>query len=421
MAAAGNLDWLYHLLGYSLAAAGALLLLWALFWDRSRGRRRCPKCWYDMRGVPGPKCPECGREAAKEAALTRTRRHPRRAAIAVVLGIAGYTAAVVPRFRDHGWVGLVPMTYLALAAPPETPDPWAGRPTSAAPTTHALLNAEAWRRVEEGSTWLWQSQVFIERVMSAERIDPRRFLRVPETWPMCVPVPCIVSADVGNLTLSVISVPGSTKVSPLSATWKAVPQSTWMLPALEVPSTSIGAVIEFRAPRPGGFAGVGPVVYRTRQFAPIEARVPFADFMTRVDSPEAAAAVREVLCPYLAERNGRLELILFNRSDTDERIVLPFLVGFICEVRFGDRVLRCKRDVAPHGPFEKLMWSASRIDCSGEDIDRIRAGQATITVRGDYEGAMNVYTSNPFQPPVRECWTGEFTVPLTIMADPRTK
>src|SRR5438309_1158927 len=56
-----NLDWLLTLLGYTLAAAGALLLLWSLFHDRPKGRRRCPRCWYDMRGVPSLLCPECGR------------------------------------------------------------------------------------------------------------------------------------------------------------------------------------------------------------------------------------------------------------------------------------------------------------------------------------------------------------------------
>ncbi len=74
MPSAANLDWLYHTLGWTLAAAGVALLTWALFWDRSRGRRRCPKCWYSMEGVPGLRCPECGREVGREALLYRTRR-----------------------------------------------------------------------------------------------------------------------------------------------------------------------------------------------------------------------------------------------------------------------------------------------------------------------------------------------------------
>jgi hypothetical protein len=102
MSAAGNLDWLYHALGWTLAAAGLLLLLWSLFWDRSRGRRRCPKCWYDMAGLPGLKCPECGREARRERLFHRTRRRPKAAILAVVL-ILGAAAIPVVAFFSRGW------------------------------------------------------------------------------------------------------------------------------------------------------------------------------------------------------------------------------------------------------------------------------------------------------------------------------
>jgi len=51
-----------------------ILLAWALPGDRARGRRRCPKCWYDMAGTPGLVCPECGKDARREARLGRARR-----------------------------------------------------------------------------------------------------------------------------------------------------------------------------------------------------------------------------------------------------------------------------------------------------------------------------------------------------------
>ena len=42
--------WAATIGGWLLAAAGFALFAWALFRDRSRGRKRCPKCWYDMTG-----------------------------------------------------------------------------------------------------------------------------------------------------------------------------------------------------------------------------------------------------------------------------------------------------------------------------------------------------------------------------------
>ena len=77
--------WLYLPLA-ALALCGLIGILFALFFDTSRGRRRCPRCWYDMRGTTGLRCPECGHEARTEQDLLRTRRR---------LGLAAFSLALV--------------------------------------------------------------------------------------------------------------------------------------------------------------------------------------------------------------------------------------------------------------------------------------------------------------------------------------
>ena len=67
--------------------SGALLVRWALCGDRARSRRRCPRCWYDMRGI-GLRCPECGYTAPDEKHLFATRRR-RKVALLGVLIVAG--------------------------------------------------------------------------------------------------------------------------------------------------------------------------------------------------------------------------------------------------------------------------------------------------------------------------------------------
>jgi hypothetical protein len=90
-----------------LALVGVLLLAYALFADRSKGRRRCPKCGYHMAGIEGRRCPECGKEAKSEKRLFKTRRHWRRAAAAVVLLIAPSLAlAGWSRWEARGWAGV---------------------------------------------------------------------------------------------------------------------------------------------------------------------------------------------------------------------------------------------------------------------------------------------------------------------------
>ena len=82
--------WLIRLIwviGGAMLLAAAAVALRALFADRSRGRRRCPKCWYEMTGVAGLRCPECGREARGERKLLRTRRRPMRAAAGLALAL----------------------------------------------------------------------------------------------------------------------------------------------------------------------------------------------------------------------------------------------------------------------------------------------------------------------------------------------
>src|SRR5262249_51842732 len=89
-----------------------LCAAWAIAGDLSRGRRRCAKCWYDMRGVATLRCPECGWQAAHVREFYRARRRWR---WLIPMGL-GWTAALalweVPRYREGGVVALVPTTVL---------------------------------------------------------------------------------------------------------------------------------------------------------------------------------------------------------------------------------------------------------------------------------------------------------------------
>src|ERR1043166_9398756 len=122
-----QLDWVWIASGWVLLSLGAVLLGWSLFWDRARGRRRCPKCWYDMAGVPTTAregrevhiCPECGREIRRERGLRRMRRKWKTALLAAVLLGCGWTATQEPALRAGGWVRVIPTTVLVYFAPTE--------------------------------------------------------------------------------------------------------------------------------------------------------------------------------------------------------------------------------------------------------------------------------------------------------------
>ncbi len=94
-------------------AAGVVLAIWALFWDRARGRRRCPQCWQDMAGVPGLRCPECGKAVRAERFLGQTRRRWRPAAAGLLIAsLIGPALFGSKRVAQEGVQGFVPTCVL---------------------------------------------------------------------------------------------------------------------------------------------------------------------------------------------------------------------------------------------------------------------------------------------------------------------
>jgi hypothetical protein len=96
-----------------VCAAGVGVTWWALFGDKARGRRRCPRCWHDLSGTPGRTCGECGHEASDEAELFSTRRRwpIAFASVAFILAMAGWVRLTV---LDGRWSSYVPDAALGV-------------------------------------------------------------------------------------------------------------------------------------------------------------------------------------------------------------------------------------------------------------------------------------------------------------------
>lgn len=117
------LYWVF--LGFAGIAA-----LRALLWDRpgrrGRSKLRCRKCWYDLSKAEGLEavgrdhpvtCPECGRAHVSLLSMSRTRRHPRQLALAVVLLVLAYAAQATPKIQSGGWSYAIPDAGLILTMP----------------------------------------------------------------------------------------------------------------------------------------------------------------------------------------------------------------------------------------------------------------------------------------------------------------
>ncbi len=168
-------DWVFIVLTWLLLALGVLGLAWAMLWDRSRGRTRCPKCWYVVDGVPlvegATTCPDCGKVVRKAHKFRKTRRRWGIAAFALFLLAGSLASHAYPIVRDDGWWRAVPDAILIALLP------YAEEPTGSplgAPGTDPLLR-EVWHRSSTnpssqhhawwsaGDLWPWERWLLRQR------------------------------------------------------------------------------------------------------------------------------------------------------------------------------------------------------------------------------------------------------------------
>ena len=155
------IDWIWWISGSLVGLGGLTWGLWAMFGDRSRGRRRCPRCWYDMSATSHRRCSECGHEVRRESAFFRTRRRWRRIALGLVLILTGLATFFGREVHDKGWVRATPtVVYIAFL------------PHLDSQTTFKELSD----RVTEGRLYQWEYRLLVHRCIGAlGRIDdPQR-------------------------------------------------------------------------------------------------------------------------------------------------------------------------------------------------------------------------------------------------------
>lgn len=92
--------------------ASLALVFVGIQFDPSRGRPRCPACWYAMPGFENMTCPECGRPPGPHAQFYRTRRSQPVIACGVALLLASLALSRVAAVRAMGWKGTFPTTFL---------------------------------------------------------------------------------------------------------------------------------------------------------------------------------------------------------------------------------------------------------------------------------------------------------------------
>jgi hypothetical protein len=174
---ASMLDWIFWLIGGAIGLLALWLLYWSLLKDRSRGRRRCPKCWYDMSGAAagGMTCSECGYQPKQERRLFRTRRRWRWALIAAFVLMIGAAIVFSPKIKRQGWHSVVPTTALIMMMPE-------------LPTRSPGLYTELETRLGSDQLAGWQWKLLVRRCGIQVLSLFKTTIHARENWPHGEPV-----------------------------------------------------------------------------------------------------------------------------------------------------------------------------------------------------------------------------------------
>ena len=196
-----------------------LYLLWSLFGDRSKGRKRCPSCAHPFGDLSGTRCPECGNDAQEERNLYATRRHWARAFTAIVLM---FSIAVVIRMRaiEFNAMSLIPdksLIWLLNFENTKTPGPFSEEikwrlmfddlSSSAKDTLlnyliagdkHALPGSQAWANHYGMLAEVMSDSMDIhghQDLPKLLQLPPIISLSAPAQWPTDIDIPAQISID----------------------------------------------------------------------------------------------------------------------------------------------------------------------------------------------------------------------------------
>lgn len=155
--------------GWMLTALGIVqvacaLVCAAIWFDPSAGRRRCPRCWYEVDRVSGKRCTECGHESAAEHQFFRTRRKPGLAWTGALLLLLAWPALRATSIARTGIFAIVPTTLMILTLE-HWPDELIGSAEDGRGSEASLLSRRDRRELFEWQRELleWKTRRLLEK------------------------------------------------------------------------------------------------------------------------------------------------------------------------------------------------------------------------------------------------------------------
>ncbi len=191
------------------------LAVWGCRFDSSKGRARCPRCWYDLTtarrianstGVRG-NCSECGLHIGQDRDYFHPRANRWLQFAPVCSLVVMYAVYVVPRVYLYGWIGTIPTTALILGIG-SLPDEVVVERGQVVGMNVGTYGHNLWERYKAGELWEWQKSLVkwraikvLESPGSIEEawafVNRKDFVRFDELGP--VVLDALVSLDVDKI------------------------------------------------------------------------------------------------------------------------------------------------------------------------------------------------------------------------------
>lgn len=404
---------------FLLLCALALISL-GLWLDRSRGRRRCPGCWYALEGAKPSEsspltCPECGRIIKNERALLRTRR--RWWIVAAGLPLLASATFIIARARIWAlpWEHSIPTPALLALAKPEPPP--AGI-SSKDPTARTLLNLsdltfserltqEVWRRLHDNTIPDAPAHRFLTRVL--KDVSPSGWIWLPKRWAKGTPVPAWMH-DPANPRLGLESIrPTSPDRRQTRESYTSGSSYRWEIPPDLIANNAIPIDLEYVV------NDALSLTKRTYLKAPALVDLPDLFQPLRDIDHHVAAA----LDPRLLDEGSSLTLRVDDRAQTHDWSAISCVLGFAVEVRLNDTILarggggaEIDRPVMKDWREIPLVWTPA-----GLALAREHPSDLSILISSDWSRAEVELRANPLAEAGDKAWLGSIRVPLPFRAE----
>ncbi len=413
----------------ALLALGTLALVWwAFFADRSKGRARCPRCWYDLSSfliehdadgpfTPRP-CPECGRNIRTRRDLHRTRRRWLFAVPVVTLALGSALFALTPYAKRDGWLAIIPTSTL-IVAQSFLPDTWADD------VRITLLD-----RLE--TTELSDSQ---RRDIVALNLSS--YLQLPEAWPADIPLNVLITPGyVGGIsspnqielstTLRLINTSFTNRsvktASPFESadTYSVYPgkaMTDWakgsLAPDSKVPIEikAVGRVIPFDSVNPRQSARSSSwSVHLTR---PVRVVASIDDLLTPVIGTDADMMALSMIRPRIVRSHfsSSVGILIGQGARPDE--MRQTAIGFKLEILHKDEVLASLRTHLSRA----IDFHPTQLEAPSANITRIFSAHEddpdwTVRITSDPEMALRMLGERS------RYWKGTVVIPLKHLFNP---